>query len=385
LFRRAIVVAIALGLPACASHADNTPRQAAAASVAAQAKPIVETSPPDGADSVLPDTRVAVFIRNADLRSVAVRPVTGTTHIAVPGGMANGVWTSSSPLTLATTYQGIASFADAGGHPSSATWSFTTVKPTRLLTARIAPLDGDTVGVGQPIALYFNVAPSDHAAVVQALSVSTTPPVAGAWHWVNSKELHYRPQDYWPAHTTVNLGIHLNNVDVGKGVWGGMDRSLKFTIGDAHVSIANVLTHQMTVYNNGQVVKTIPISAGRQKYPTSNGVHVVLWKAQDVLMDSATVGIPRNSPDGYYEHVAWDVRISNSGEFVHAAPWSVASQGNTNVSHGCINISVPDATWFYVWSRRGDVVAVTGSPRQLEPGNGYTDWNVPWTVWSTPN
>ena len=75
------------------------------------------------------------------------------------------------------------------------------------------------------------------------------------------------------------------------------------------------------------VLRTIPISAGRPKYPTMNGIHFVWGKTKNLIMDSATVGIPRNSPDGYYEKVYWDVRISYGGAFVHAAPWSVASQG----------------------------------------------------------
>jgi lipoprotein-anchoring transpeptidase ErfK/SrfK len=307
-----------------------------------------------------------------------------TTH-ALAGDMTNGTWTSAGRLSLATAYAGDALVVDHAGHAAHTKWTFSTVKPAGLLTTRIAPLNGDTVGVGQPIALFFNVAPADHEAVVNGLEVTTTPPVAGAWHWVGAKEVHYRPEAYWPANTTVNLAVNLRDVDVGRGVWGASERTVKFTIGDAHVAVADVQSHVMTVLNNGQVVKTMPMSAGRDKYPTSNGVHVVLEKAQDVIMDSSTVGIPRDSPDGYYEHVAWDVRISNSGEFVHAAPWSVDSQGRSNVSHGCINLSVDDATWFFNYSRRGDVVAVQGSPRVLEAGNGYTDWNVPWPVWSTPN
>lgn len=104
-------------------------------------------------------------------------------------------------------------------------------------------------------------------------------------------------------------------------------------------------------------------------------------KASVYYMDSSTVGIPRGAPGGYYLKVLWSLRISNSGEFVHSAPWSVRSQGRANVSHGCINVAPKNAEWFFKMSRRGDVVEVTGTKRRLEKGNGWADWAVPWDEW----
>ena len=75
-----------------------------------------------------------------------------------------------------------------------------------------------------------------------------------------------------------------------------------------------------------------------------DGTHIVLDRESVVHMVSSTVGIPVNSPNGYDEYVYDDVHISDSGEYVHAAPWSVGRQGVTNVSHGCINLSAANAT-----------------------------------------
>jgi lipoprotein-anchoring transpeptidase ErfK/SrfK len=160
-------------------------------------------------------------------------------------------------------------------------------------------------------------------------------------------------------------------------------RTVHFSIGDSHVSIANAASHTLSVYENGALVKSFPLSAGRDKYPTMSGKHIVLSKAADVIMDSATNGIPRNSPDGYYEHVAWDTQISSTGEYVHAAPWSVSDQGNSNVSHGCINISTANAQWFYNWSQRGDVVEVTGTSRPPDDDIAMIDWKLPFSQWQT--
>jgi hypothetical protein len=165
-------------------------------------------------------------------------------------------------------------------------------------------------------------------------------------------------------------------------VWGSGKHTSSFRIGDSHVSRVDVARHMMYVYRNGALIRSMPISAGRDKYPTKNGVHITFEKSQVVTMDSATVGIPRNSPDGYYEKVYWDVRISYGGAFVHAAPWSVASQGLVNVSHGCVNISTANATWFYNFSQRGDIVDVYNSgaaPDLTDPG--MADWNMPWKQW----
>jgi lipoprotein-anchoring transpeptidase ErfK/SrfK len=111
-------------------------------------------------------------------------------------------------------------------------------------------------------------------------------------------------------------------------------------------------------------------------------VHIVIEKMPQIIMDSQTVGIPRNSPDGYYEKVLWDVRISYGGAFVHAAPWSVQSQGTSNVSHGCINLSTANAQWFYGIARRGDVVDVINSPAPPNISDpGMADWNMSWSQW----
>src|SRR6059058_2131757 len=135
----------------------------------------------------------------------------------------------------------------------------------------------------------------------------------------------------------------------------------------------------------GQTVRVLPMSAGRDKYPTKGGIHIALEKAPVVTMDSQTVGIPRNSKDGYYEKVYWDVRISNGGAFVHAAPWSVDDQGHANVSHGCVNLSTADAQWFFGFAQRGDVVNVINSPAPPDLHDpGTADWNIPWSAWSAP-
>jgi lipoprotein-anchoring transpeptidase ErfK/SrfK len=241
------------------------------------------------------------------------------------------------------------------------------------------------VGIGQPIVVTFDhfVPEKKRAAIEAGLSVKTTPAVVGAWHWMNGESLHWRPPHYWKSGTKVRLTSKLQGVNVGHQTYGPVGaHHASFKIGASHISEADQATHQMKVYDDGKLVRTFPISTGREQYPTMDGVHVALAKSQSVIMDSATVGIPKGSPGYYYETVFWDVRISNGGEFVHAAPWSVGSQGFTNVSHGCVNLSTENATWFYNWSQVGDIVDVYNGVRPPETGDaGTADWNMSWKKW----
>jgi lipoprotein-anchoring transpeptidase ErfK/SrfK len=341
----------------------------------------LKLSPANKASGVRLDAHAKVVASGGTLRSVRV---TGPDGEPLDGAFAKGhrSWTSTAVLAPGSLYRMTVVGVNPSGVTARKSGSFTTLRPAALLAASVMPLNGETVGVGMPIAVFFNQPVSNRAAVERHLKVSASPSVEGGWRWFNDKEVHYRPKVYWPSGAKVTLNVGLNGVDAGNGVWGARDRQIGFTIGQRQISAVNVNSHKMTVTSGGKTVKVFPMSAGRPKYPTTNGIHFTLEKAKTVVMDSATVGIPRDSPDGYFETVHWNVRISNTGEFVHAAPWSVDSQGSANVSHGCVNLSVADATWFYNFSQRGDIVQVVGSPKQPNGwALGVVDWNLPWSQW----
>lgn len=338
-------------------------------------------SPTDGATAVPLDAPIT--INSSDGHMTAVQ-VAGAGGQAVAGALspAGDSW-SSSPGALAplTVYTIQVTGKNTSGHTVQRQASFTTLQPAATLTDDIEPTSG-TVGVGMPIVVKLNHAVVDKAAVQKALVVQMSTPVVGAWHWLSTREVHYRPQAYWPTGEHVTLSSNLAGVNAGNGVWGSISRTVGFTVGDAHVSTVDINSHEMTVTSNGQVVQTFKDSAGRVKYPSMGGVHLVQYKVPDVLMDSQSNGIPRDSPDGYYEHVQEDVNISDGGEYVHSAPWSVGAQGNSNVSHGCVNLAPADATWFYNFSQRGDIVNIINSPRPPDLGDhGTVDWNMPWAQW----
>jgi len=336
--------------------------------------------PPDGAANLPLDAHVSVSTANGQLTSVVVVRSSGPALAGQvdPNGQS---WLSGEALAPHSSYTVTVAAIGPGQVAYRRSAHFTTLQPVGLLDPLILPDDGLTVGVGMPIVIRFKSPVQNRDLVTSHLSVVMSDPVEGAWHWFTDRELHYRPQQYWPTGEQVSLTASLAGLDVGGGVWGDANRAVHFTVGDSHISTVDTVAHTMTVTSNGQAIRTMNQSAGRTQYPTMNGIHFVWFRQQDVLMDSQTVGIPRNSPDGYYEHVFWDVAISLGGEFVHAAPWSLGAQGRSNVSHGCVNLSPADAQWFFGFSRLGDVVHVTGSPRQPTFGDGVADWNTPWDQW----
>jgi lipoprotein-anchoring transpeptidase ErfK/SrfK len=346
----------------------------------AQAAPVrLTVTPRNGATRVALDATARVVADSGRLRSVRV---TGGGKRLDGEEAADGrSWESSGPLAPATRYRVVAEAVDDAGTPARRQSSFTTLRPRAELRAAVMPLDGETVGVGMPIGVWFSQPVADRAAVERRLQVSSSKPVTGAWHWFADNEVHYRPRTYWPSGSKVTLRARLAGTDAGRGVWGVADRTIRFTIGKRQISVVDVRTHRMKVTSGGRTLRVLPVSTGRARYPTTNGVHFVLEKNPVKLMDSSTVGIPRNSPGGYYQRVNWSVRISNSGEFVHAAPWSTGAQGSANVSHGCVNLSTANAAWYFRLTRRGDVVEVRGSPKRPGDSLGVADWNMSWSRW----
>lgn len=281
----------------------------------------------------------------------------------------------------------MATVQGAAGPPVTQQTTFSTVDPKDQTYVSMNPLDGQTVGVGQPLAFYFSKdAPApDKARAEEAIRIRTEPAVEGAFYWFNSREVHWRPKEYWKPGTKVSVDVGVYGKDLGGGVWGQEDRSATITIGDAVILRADGATHQMSIEVNGAVQRTIPVSLGKPEFPSNNGVHVVTEHHETKIMDSSTYGLPVEA-GGYRTPVSWAVRISNGGEFLHAAPWSVGDQGRRNVSHGCINMSMSDAKWVYDLLKKGDVVEITnaGGP-SLRSWDGFGDWQIPWEEWSRGN
>ncbi len=370
-------------LSACGLTPSAAPAaKASAADTSARLTAAVTISPVSGTAGVALDAPVTVTTNSGRLTAVQVTPTTGAPLTGSLNAAATQ-WTSVGALGATSTYQVKAVVRGPSGVTGTLTSSFATLTPTAFVGVSLWPGTGLTVGVGQPIVLRFSqpiITASSRQALLAYLHLSLSSPVPVGAYWFSPTELHLRPQNYWPSGEQVAFSDSLGGWDAGSGDWGQGSDSVTFSVGDARISTANLATDQMTVTDNGQTVATYPMSGGRDQYPTMNGIHLVLDRESQLHMISSSVGIPVNSPDGYDEIVYWDIHISDSGEYVHAAPWSVGAQGNTNVSHGCINLSTADGQHFFNFSRAGDIVNVVGGPRPPVAGDhGVMDWSTPWT------
>jgi lipoprotein-anchoring transpeptidase ErfK/SrfK len=340
------------------------------------AEAVLDTNLPKNTKAVPVDTLLKVTATDARLKKVTVTSPAGD----LPGEVARdgASWTAGERLEPGTTYTMTTVAESADGESVRDRGSFTTQALTldEQTYPSVAPLEGETVGVGMPVVVSFDVPVTNKAAFEKNMKVTSKPAQAGTWHWLTDNEAHWRPRAYWKAGTEVSVDVDVNGVPAGNGIYGQEDREVDFQIGDAHIYRVDMRTHQMKVFSNGRLLRTIPITTGEQPaYTTRSGIKVIMEKFDAKRMNSETVGI--TGAEAYdLDNVQWAMRVTNSGEFIHAAPWSVGSQGNANVSHGCTGMSTDNAGWLYSMSVRGDVVEYTGTDRPMEDGNGYADWNM---------
>ncbi|WP_432068545.1 Ig-like domain-containing protein [Streptomyces sp. C10-9-1] len=299
---------------------------------------------------------------------------------------ADGVrWRSTAPLAAGARYTVRVSTEDEDGAPGVRVLTFETKPAERFLAAEFGPEAG-TYGVGQPVTAKLSLAVKDEDArrtVERALKVTSRPAVEGSWYWVDDKTLHYRPREYWPSGATVTASSNLKGVKVTGQLYGGPSKPLELSIGDRIEAVTDAAAHTMVVKRNGEVINTIPVTTGKPGFDTRNGVKVVLGKESYVRMRSTSIGIAAGSSESYDLPVYWATRVTWSGEYVHAAPWSVGSHGAANVSHGCTGMSMANAKWFFETVRQGDIVSVVNSYGDMMTpfGNGFGEWNLSWEKW----
>src|SRR6185295_18323967 len=117
---------------------------------------------------------------------------------------------------------------------------------------------------------------------------------------------------------------------------------------------------QMSVYQNDTLLKTMPVSLGKPSTPSSSGNMVIMDKAYETVFDTTDDG-----PNGYRVNINYAQRLTWSGQYIHAAPWSVKDQGHRNVSHGCVNVAMGNAKYLFDLTLIGDPVTVRGTERSL--------------------
>ena len=374
-----VTIALAIGAAACTRGAEwNTPGETP------DPPKVTIQSPAD---------------RSADVPAAAELEFTteGTRNVEVAmtdagGNPVNGAmradgssWIPGEQLEWGTQYSATIKATKSDGTSAEAKTTFTTMgEPNQLVRVHSYNGDNVTYGVGMPIIVRFetDVPENARAAIQRRMFVTSNPPQEGVWHWISSKyhdpgsEVHYRPKEYWQPGTTISVRIGTGGMSWGyEGIYGASDLTLSFKIGESLIMNVDNATKQMTVTQNGQVTKTIPVSLGKPSTPSSSGNMLIMSRFPTYKFDTRR---ELGTSAGYVVDVNFAEQLTTGGEFIHAAPWSVAVQGRSNVSHGCVNMSDANAEWIYNTVHVGDPVTIKGTEVKLEWGNGFTDWDRSW-------
>lgn len=325
-------------------------------------------APANGATDVSTATEIGL----ANARPGATVTITDAAGATVAGTMrADGqTWVPAAQLKYATAYTVTVSGSDDAGKTT-----FTTMaKPGKTINVSTSMADGKTYGVAMPVVVRFgsDVSKDQRANIEKRLLVTSDPPQLGVWYWYSNNEVHYRSKDYWQSGTKLSVRLATGGLQLTGSAYGAKDVTVNATIGRKLVMETDDATHQMTVAQDGQVIRTIPVSLGKAKTPSSSGAMVVMDKQRKELFKST------DPSDPYEEMVEYTQRTTIGGQYIHAAPWSEGDQGKRNVSHGCTNVSQANAIWLYNLTLIGDPYTVKGTPRKLAWGDGWTDWDKPW-------
>ena len=335
------------------------------------------------AKNVKVSTVVSVKAGNGKLDKVTLRYAGVSKGKAIKGSVDGTLakdkasWTAGDRLEPSSTY----TLTMSGKNPEGQQTVTKTTFKTQALTlqqqtfAQLQPWKGSTVGVAMPVILTFDVPVKNRKEFEKHLSVTSSPKQTGSWSWFSDKEVHFRPKSYWKPGTKVTVNADLNGLDAGSGIYGQNSTSTSFKIGRSLVTKINLASKQAKVYINGDLERTIPISAGKPGWQTRSGTKVIIEKLPVTRMTNEMIG----ASETYDLQVKYAMRVTWSGEFLHAAPWNAGNFGRVNASHGCVGMSTENAAWLFNRVQVGDPVVTTGSSRGLEKGNGYTDWNVSWS------
>ena len=119
----------------------------------------------------------------------------------------------------------------------------------------------------------------------------------------------------------------------------------------------------MYLYEDGELVRTVPVSTGR---PTST-TYTPAWEGR--------VGhyVGTFSSFGTTQDEGWFLFQSDGGILIHGNPYLMVDSvkvyqelealGQYPASHGCIRVSPEDSAWFTAWNPQGAYCAITAMPK----------------------
>ncbi|SCL52343.1 L,D-transpeptidase catalytic domain [Micromonospora eburnea] len=339
--------------------------------------PSLTVTPANSTKDVPISAEVGATVSNGKITAVRLTDDKGAQVPAEPREDGSS-WVPTKPLQNSRTYTAEVTATGDSGKTTTEKTTFTTSAPSNKspITSTLYFTDNETYGTAMPVAVKFDPAiPKEARADVQRrLFVKTDPPQPGTWSWIaDGTQVEYRAPDFWKPGTKISVRSALQGLPIGKDAIGDADHTATSKIGrQVSLDIDNA-TKQMSVYQDGKLLRKIPVSLGKESTPTSSGNMVIMEKFDRTTFDT------RGDPNGGYVVDVDDAqRLTWGGEFIHSAPWSEGEQGSVNTSHGCTNVSADAAHWLMGITQVGDLVTVKGTEVKLDQGNGFTAWNVTW-------
>ena len=342
-------------------------------------------TPVDGAKAVNPAALPSVKAVNGTVKDVVLERASGGGRIPGTTSPDGSTWTAGEPLEFDTKYTYSFSVVDQAGRETKTTQAFATVAKANEADAAVYPVNGSTVGAGQPIEIVFSEPVLNKEALEKAVTVTASSGQAVAWRWYSDRRVRIRPEAFWASNSTITLDLKLFGVDFGNKMIGNSNTKVSFSVGPQRLAVVDDVTKTMNVYFDGQLVRTAPVTLGDADWLSPTGFAVIMEQERHSKFNAGSIGLEPGDK-GYYPPltVEYANRLTSSGVYVHQALESAwGAVGRSNVSHGCVGLLPADAAWFFSNMKTGDVVQTlnTGAPA-VEPLEGFGDWNIPWAQYA---
>ncbi len=112
----------------------------------------------------------------------------------------------------------------------------------------------------------------------------------------------------------------------------------------------NLTTQTVTAYEGSMPIKSVVVSTGVARTPTVLGAYKIYRKIPSQTMSGGS----QAAGDYYYLPNVTDVMYFYRDYAIHGTYWH--NNFGRPMSHGCVNMTLADAKWFYQWASVGTIV-----------------------------
>jgi hypothetical protein len=121
----------------------------------------------------------------------------------------------------------------------------------------------------------------------------------------------------------------------------------------------NLTTQRAMAFVGAQPVRVALVTTGMPGWETPTGDFRIYQRVENETMDSVALGIPIDSPEGWYVDNVLYTQYIFSGITLHYNYWRPQSYfGNIPSSHGCVGLGYSDARFFWDFADIGTRVVV---------------------------